>query len=203
LNEPAEHRAQQREHAEPLEYSRPIPLVVAAVALAAVLFGAGYLLWSDSFGVAQYGDRRTLDDLSAVGSGRGGKADGPMLFRANCVACHQASGLGVPGVFPPLAGSEWVKGDPRVLANILLHGITGDLVVKGSSFSGTMPAFGHLSDADLAALATYIRNEWSNGAAAVATETIALERSSVVRTAPFAGGAELRALADSLSKRRD
>ncbi len=81
-------------------------------------------------------------------------------FAANCAACHQANGQGLPGVFPPLAGSEWVVGDPKVLANILLHGVSGKIEVAGQSFDGMMPAFAQLSDAESAGVLTHIRSTW-------------------------------------------
>ena len=64
---------------------------------------------------------------------------------------------GLPGVFPPLDGSEWVNGDARIVANILLHGVSGPIAVKGSNFSGAMPPFAQLSDAELAAVASHVR----------------------------------------------
>ena len=73
--------------------------------------------------------------------------DGKQVYTANCVACHQATGAGLPSVFPPLDDSEWVIGEPRVLANILLHGVDGELTVKGTAYKGAMPAFGQLGDA--------------------------------------------------------
>ena len=96
-----------------------------------------------------------MADLGAPAAGAA--VDGKQLFTANCVACHQASGKGLPGVFPPLDGSEWVTGDERILANVLLHGVTGDITVMGNTFKGAMPAFQQLGDAELAALASYIR----------------------------------------------
>ena len=103
LNEPdTRNRAQQRENAEPEERSKPVPLIVAAVALAMVAFGVIYILLSDPFGNSALGDRRTLADLSGPVPGAAGVADGKQLFAANCVACHQATGKGLPGVFPPL-----------------------------------------------------------------------------------------------------
>ena len=58
------HRAQGRENAEPEERSQPVPLIVAAVTLAMVLFGVIYLLFSDPFGNSELGDRRTIADLA-------------------------------------------------------------------------------------------------------------------------------------------
>jgi mono/diheme cytochrome c family protein len=93
-----------------------------------------------------------------------------------------------------LDGSEWVQGDPRVLVNILLHGINGEIEVAGTVYKGTMPPFKQLGDADLAAIASAIRSEWSNKAAAITAEQFAAERKDTRRTAPFASGAELKAL---------
>src|SRR5581483_3749710 len=67
---------------------------------------------------------------------------GRRLYTANCAACHQPTGLGVSGQFPPLAGSEWVGGEPAVLTRILLQGLQGPLLVSGQSYNGNMPAFG-------------------------------------------------------------
>ncbi|MGH8829592.1 MAG: c-type cytochrome [Polaromonas sp.] len=194
LNEPEEShsRAQEREQAEPSERSQPMPLIVAVIAVAVVLWGVAYILFSESFGRADLGDRRTLADLS--GPAVGAAADGKQVFTANCVACHQASGKGLPGVFPPLDGSEWVTGDERTVANILLHGVIGEMTVMGNSFKGAMPAFQQLSDAELAAVASYIRAEWSNKAGAIKPELFEAERKASTRTTPFNGGAEVKAL---------
>jgi mono/diheme cytochrome c family protein len=98
-------------------------------------------------------------------------------------------------VFPPLDGSEWVGAQGRVIANILLHGVTGPLTVKGQSFSGAMPSFARLGDAELAALASHVRGAWSNKAAPVDAVLFERERKAgAERSTPFAGGAELEAL---------
>ncbi|GAB3669350.1 c-type cytochrome [Ramlibacter alkalitolerans] len=191
---PAPTPAQLRETADPTERSQPIPLLVAGITLAMVLAGAGYILFSEPFGMPGLGDRRTLADLRP-GAGAAGAVDGKQVFAANCVACHQAAGTGVPGVFPPLDGSEWVQGEPRVLANILLHGVEGELTVKGHPYKGSMPSFARLGDAELAAVASYIRTSWGNQAGAVPAELFTGERKQNPREKPFGGGAELGALA--------
>lgn len=193
---PAPSPAQLREEADPTERVRPIPLVVAAVTVAMVLAGAGYILLSDSFGIAALGDRRTMADLAGPVRAAGASVDGKQVFTANCVACHQAGGTGLPGVFPPLDGSEWVAGKERVVANILLHGINGELQVKGATYKGSMPSFKQLGDEELAAVASYVRSSWSNKAPAIKPEVFAAERKDP-RDKPFAGGAELKALADA------
>jgi mono/diheme cytochrome c family protein len=184
--------AQARERAEPSERTQPIPLVAAAITLAMVLAGAAYIFFSEPFGSAGLGDRRTLADLR--GPAAGAAADGKQLFTANCAACHQASGKGLPGAFPPLDGSEWVTGEPRILANILLHGVTGEMTVGGNVFKGDMPPFQKLGDAELAAVASYVRSEWSNKASPVGVDLFATERKAASRGAPFNGGDEIRAL---------
>jgi len=189
------HRAQQRETTEPSERSQPIPLIVAVITLAVVVTGALYILLSEPFGQADLGDRRTLADLRPKVSVAGQAADGAQIFTTNCVACHQATGKGLPGVFPPLDGSEWVNGDERILANILLHGVTGDITVAGVPYKGAMPAFAQLGDAELAAVLTHVRSTWSNKSAAIKADLIAAERKASARATPFAGGDELKALA--------
>lgn len=188
-------RAQEREEEEPSERDRPIPILVAVITLAMVIFGVAYIMLSEPFGQPELGDRRTVADLRAPLPGAAGAAvDGKQVFTANCVACHQATGKGLPGVFPPLDGSEWVMGDARTVANILLHGVSGELVVAGNTFKGAMPAFQQLGDAELAAVASYIRSEWSNKAEPIKAELFATERKASTRTTPFNGGAELKAL---------
>lgn len=191
----APHRAQDREEEEPSERDRPIPMIVALITLAVVIFGVAYILLSEPFGQAELGDRRTVADLRAPAAGAAGAAaDGKQVFTANCAACHQATGKGLPGVFPPLDGSEWVAGDERIVANILLHGINGELTVMGNTYKGAMPAFQQLSDAELAAVASYVRTEWSNKSTPVKAELFATERKASTRTTPFGGEAELKAL---------
>jgi mono/diheme cytochrome c family protein len=185
--------AQAREQAEPSERTQPIPLVAAAITLGMVLAGAAYILFSEPFGSAGLGDRRTLADLR--GPAAGAAADGKQLFTANCAACHQASGKGLPGAFPPLDGSEWVTGEPRILANILLHGVTGEMTVAGTVFNGAMPPFQRLGDEELAAVASYVRTEWSNKAPPIGADLFAAERKATPRSTPFAGGDEIKALA--------
>ena len=190
------HNAQERENAEPEERIRPMPLAAVAVTLAMVLFGVVYIFVSEPFGNANLGDRRTVADLSGPApAAAGAVVDGKAVFAAQCVACHQTTGKGLPGVFPPLDGSEWVQGDARTLANILLHGITGEISVAGTSYNGAMPAFAQLGDAELAAVATFIRSNWSNKAAPLSPGLFGQERKASARTTPFEGGAALKALA--------
>lgn len=190
-------QAQLRENADPEEAIRPMPLAAVVITLVMVLFGVVYIFVSESFGDSLLGDRRTVADLSGPTPAAAGAAvDGKALYAAQCAACHQAGGTGLPGVFPPLDGSEWVQGDARVLANILLHGVTGEITVKGQKFQGAMPSFQQLGDAELAGIASFIRASWSNQAAPVQADLFAQERKAGERTTPFEGEAALKALLD-------
>jgi len=187
-------RAQQREHEEPSETIRPIPAAAAILTLIAVLFGAGYILFSEPFGNPEFGDGRTLADLGPAAPSSGAAVDAGALYAAQCAACHQATGKGLTGVFPPLDGSEWVRGDERVLVNILLHGIDGEIEVLGTKYQGAMPPFERLSDHELAAIATWLRSQWSNEAPGVDAAVVAAERAAQHRTSPFESGDQLKAL---------
>jgi len=98
-----------------------------------------------------------------AGAGNAGAAKGQTIYAANCAGCHQANGMGTPGAFPPLAGSEYVNGDNKRLGHILLYGANGQMTVKGASYSGQMPAWkGQLSNTDIANVLTYVRSAWGN-----------------------------------------
>lgn len=119
--------------------------------------------------------------------------DGATVFAARCAACHQLSGTGLPGVFPPLAGSNWVNGAPDTLARIVLHGVQGTLTVNGTAYNGAMPAFAdQLNNAEIASVLTYIRSQWGNKGASVGDAVVTAQRSATAaRSAPWNGEAEL------------
>ena len=74
------------------------------------------------------------DDLKA-------SADrGKGFYMTTCVACHQPTGAGLPGVFPPFDGSEYVVGDARRLVAIVIKGLNGPITVKGTKYPGAIPA---------------------------------------------------------------
>ncbi|MBU6427582.1 MAG: cytochrome c oxidase subunit II [Cyanobacteria bacterium REEB65] len=90
-------------------------------------------------------------------------AKGKDVFTRNCAACHQSTGLGVPGTFPPIAGSEIANGNPAKQLDIVIHGKSGPLSVKGLTYDGVMPAWkAQLSAADVAAVVTYERTSFGN-----------------------------------------
>lgn len=179
-------RPYRRETFEPEELKNPLPIWFTVFSLALVVWGTSYFFMQGTV-PADAGDLRTA--LPAPGSL---PADGATVYNANCVACHQATGQGLAGAFPPLDGSEWVLTDPRIPAQILLHGVQGEMLVMGATYNGVMPMMAHLSDQELAAVLNYIRNSWSNSATEIDAEWFAQEREAFAdRTAPFNGSDEL------------
>jgi nitrite reductase (NO-forming)/hydroxylamine reductase len=90
-------------------------------------------------------------------------AQGPRdLYLANCGACHQPNGEGMPGAFPPLADSDFIKGDPWRIMEATVKGYSGTIVVNGAEYNSVMPAMSYLGDAELAKILTYVLNSWGN-----------------------------------------
>jgi cytochrome c oxidase cbb3-type subunit 2 len=104
-------------------------------------------------------------------------AQGKALFTANCAACHQAGGEGLPGAFPPLKGNDAVNdADPTAHLNAVLHGLQG-ANVGGVVYASPMPAFASaLSDADIANIINYERSSWGNHGKPVTAGQVAAER---------------------------
>jgi len=98
-------------------------------------------------------------------------ARGRELYEANCVTCHQPSGLGDAALAPALRDSPWVLGDDARLVKILLHGLVGRIATPGIEFDGEMPSFA-LDDGELASLLTYLRREWGHDADPVTPERV-------------------------------
>lgn len=125
-------------------------------------------------------------------------AAGKAVYNTTCIACHQPTGLGLPPLFPPLKGSDWVSAPkPGRIVRIVLHGASGPIKVNGAPFNGLMP--GHavqLTDEKIAAVITYIRHEYGNKAPAVSTEYVTAARAAFKnRLAPWTE-AELLAIPD-------
>lgn len=93
--------------------------------------------------------------------------DGHTLFESNCSACHQTTGLGLPGTFPPLAKSDFLMGRQDMGIGIVLNGINNQpITVNGKPFKGVMPQLS-LTDDQIASILTYVRNSWGNKSPAV------------------------------------
>jgi mono/diheme cytochrome c family protein len=123
--------------------------------------------------------KRPVLASAAPGPGAGGP------YQAVCSACHQAEGQGMPGAFPPLAGSEWMIGNPEVPVRIVLLGLSGPVEVKGAKFNSIMPPPPGMTDATIAEAVTYARTHFGNSASAVTPEFVKKVRDSLGgRTTP-------------------
>jgi nitrite reductase (NO-forming)/hydroxylamine reductase len=109
----------------------------------------------------------SLDELMAAGKG---------IYEANCGACHQPNGKGLPGAFPPLAESDYLLRDREDVLAVALFGLSGPITVNDQEYNGVMPSMGHLKDEDLAAALTYVFNSWGNSLAAVTPAEVAALR---------------------------
>lgn len=120
--------------------------------------------------------KSTLDDKASKQF-----ALGRQKYLTTCAGCHGTNGRGMDRFGPPMAGSEWVLGDEKRLSLIILHGLEGPIVVQGKKYDApeilpVMPAHSVMDDADIAAILTYIRNEWGNQASPVTTGTVGSTR---------------------------
>jgi len=184
------HRAVQREHPEPGagELEAPAWLIVLTMVLigcAAFYLGA----FSGGFSGNVFNERVGFigaDQAAGTGAASAPAAPetlaqlGKKVFAQNCVTCHQATGLGVPGSFPPLVQSDWVLGSPKRVSMIVLKGLQGPVHVKGQVFNGAMPAWGvNLTDKKIAAVLSYVRSEWGNKAGEITPDQVAAVRKAV------------------------
>jgi mono/diheme cytochrome c family protein len=106
---------------------------------------------------------------------------GRQLYLTMCAGCHGSDGGGQPRFAPTLIGSDWVLGDEKRLALILLHGMEGPLEVNGKRYDApeilpVMPSHSTMDDADIASILTYIRNAWGNAGPAVSRRTVGMTR---------------------------
>jgi mono/diheme cytochrome c family protein len=157
-----------------------LPLAMLFVVSGFILFAATYL--------NRYGghfDSTVFNENSLPNSGAAAVAADPValgkrLFNSGgaCVTCHQATGQGIPGVYPPLAGSEWVMGPEDRVIRILLDGLKGPVTVEGKTYGASvMPAFGphqfNWSNEKISQVLTYVRQEWGNKAGPITADKVA------------------------------
>lgn len=182
------HAAIQREKREPRAGLEPLSLWLIALYGLAVFFGGAYLgRYSGNFsgdGLDPLGGAQPAKKTAAGGPGATQTAEltpaerGKKIFSANCATCHQMTGLGVAGQYPPLAGSEIVNGGARRPAMIVLKGLTGPVTVKGQVYGSAVmqPWEKTLNDQKIADVLTYIRQEWGNTGGPVSAEGVAALR---------------------------
>jgi mono/diheme cytochrome c family protein len=173
--------------AEPTATHSTVPMWIFALTLALLFLGGiyfdGHSGWFDANVYAPYASANDVELYQPKSGAAALLAQGRGLYEKNCGICHGPDGTGKPGLFPPLAGSEWVnaKGFNR-LAQIPLEGLNGPIQVKGQqmTFPAGMVAIGAvLSDNDLAAVLSYIRGSWGNKADPVEADDIKAIRAKI------------------------
>jgi mono/diheme cytochrome c family protein len=144
-------------------------------------------------------DNAAAANVASAASAQPGQ--GEKIYAQRCQSCHQLNGAGATGVYPPLAGSEYVLDkNPAVPASIVIHGLQGPITVKGQQFNSLMPAYGigiTMSDEEVAAVLTYIRTSWGNTASTVTAADVASAREA---TKSHTGAMTVEALAPLRSK---
>ncbi len=101
---------------------------------------------------------------------------GQALFAGTCSTCHQASGAGLPGVFPPLAKSDWLAANPKRAIDVVLHGMSGPVKVNGQDYNSVMPPMNQLNDDEVANILTYVAGSWGNPGGKVSAAEVAERR---------------------------
>jgi len=171
-----------------------VPMWILLLTLILIYLGAVYFDhhsgWFDARVYSPYTSAEQLDSYQPKSGAAELVARGKKLFDMDCGICHGIDGLGKPNQAPPLAGSEWVKAKGvRRLAHIPLTGLTGSITVESQTWNLQMPAMGAaLSDADLAAVLTYIRASWGNGMGEVTADDVKAVRAAIgVHPQPISG----------------
>lgn len=187
---PARSRA---EDPEPSAVHGPLP-VWLFIALAMMLFGGMIYLDNHAGGFnprvyQRYTSTNELVALVPYDPAKEAFNRGLAVYnRPTCAPCHQPTGQGTPGVFPPLAGAEWVlESDPGKIIRIVLDGMQGPVEVKGQMYNNAMPPWRPtLNDEDIAHVLTYVRQAWGNNASPVTVEQVAKVRQETAnRTIPW------------------
>jgi mono/diheme cytochrome c family protein len=192
----AVHRQAFRETGDPVEGTESGPWWFWACAVLALVFGGFYLgrytgVFAGESAVHAPISPSQLLQMAQRGGAAASAApvNGQTIFAGTCAACHQASGMGSPGLFPPLAGSEYVTGDAGRMIRIVLKGLSGPVTVHDGQYNGQMPPWQQLSDAELAAVISYVRASWGNSAGAVTAADVATERAaSAGHAGPWTAG---------------
>ena len=107
-------------------------------------------------------------------------ARGKALYEKYCTACHQATGAGLPGAFPPLAKSDYFAKDKKKAIAAVIHGLSGEITVNGQKYNSVMPNLAYLKDEEVADVISYVLNSWGNKAGYVSAKDVAAVRTGKV-----------------------
>ncbi len=193
MNDELKSSDSQMPEAEPTAVRSAMPIWIIVLTLLLLFLGAVYFDhhsgWFDKQVYAPYTSADELASYQPKSGAASMLAHGKKVYETYCGLCHGTDGLGKPGQAPPLAGSEWVAKDITSLARIPLTGFNGLIQVKGRDWNLSMAAMGaSLSDADLAAVLTYIRESWGNQNGAVSADQIKAARAAISGNPQAAAG---------------
>jgi len=170
---------------EPTAARSTVPMWIIMLLLVLLFLGGVYFDhhsgWFSAKVYEPYASAEELDSYQPRSGAAAMLAQGKRTYDMICGVCHGPDGMGKPGQAPPLAGSEWVNapGHNR-LTRIPLAGLNGPLTVEGREWNLNMAPMGAaLSDADLAAVLTYIRSSWGNKAGPVTADDVKSVRASL------------------------
>ncbi|MFA5264944.1 MAG: cytochrome c [Opitutaceae bacterium] len=182
------------------------PKVFGVCLAAGLIVILGLLLCCAGIYLDRFGGEFSVDVFNENAQAYPPRPKGPKAFDAvafgkkqyisQCAACHHMTGIGVglPGSYPPLVGSDWVLGSEERLIRIVLFGLTGKIEVSGKTYPGTlqMPAYGRVPgggfnwrDNQISSVLTYVRQEWGNNAGPITTEKVVEIRSKENRSKPW------------------
>ena len=111
-------------------------------------------------------------------------ASGEKLYAAHCAACHQATGKGLTGAFPPLAESSYLPDGPGAAIDAVLNGLSGPITVNGAEYNSVMPNLSYLSDSDASDVISFVMNSWGNPGGEVSSAEIAAARGGEMVSEP-------------------
>jgi mono/diheme cytochrome c family protein len=167
---------------EPVAERRPVPVLLIAFLVALLFWADLYVLQNGgdvagskgAFPAMVYFPFKSYAEVKIANPGSNDPREKGMEVYKLCAQCHQATGLGVAGQFPPLAGSEWLNTESAEKAiRIVLNGLNGPIEVQGKQFNNSMvPWRDILSDEQIANVLTYVRSEWGNKASPVKPEQV-------------------------------
>jgi mono/diheme cytochrome c family protein len=188
-----------RTDGEPEATRSTVPMWLIALTLILFFLGGVYFDhhsgWFNARVYSPYVSAEQLELYQPKSGAAAAAAQGKKVYETVCGICHGVDGMGKPNQAPPLAGSEWViAGGFHRLAQIPLIGLNGSLQVEGKDWNLNMAPMGAaLSDADLAAVLTYIRTSWGNKAGTVSADDVKAIR-AVVAGHPAIAGVQLKDL---------
>ena len=177
--------------AEPTANSANVPIWIIVLTLVLLFLGAAYFDrhggWFDKNTYAPYKSSEQLAAYQPQSGDAALAARGKTVYESVCGICHGSDGLGKANQAPPLAASEWVAKDVVSLARVPLAGLNGPIQVAGHDWNLSMAPMGAgLSDADLAAVLTYIRSAWGNKSAPISEADVKAARAAINGNAPSA-----------------